>query len=101
MNYEKIDAYEKYCMLFWKEHKDDTECMHYGRSIYVKVINQDEAYVTTKVVVTQLHYIPIMPRLKRLFLCVETVQQIRWHKKGIRDTKDAHIMSQPANAEAW
>jgi hypothetical protein len=26
MNYEKIDACEKNCMLFWKEHKDDTEC---------------------------------------------------------------------------
>jgi hypothetical protein len=25
MNYERIDACEKNCMLFWKEHKDDTE----------------------------------------------------------------------------
>jgi hypothetical protein len=25
MNYEKIDVCEKNCMLFWKEHKDDTE----------------------------------------------------------------------------
>jgi hypothetical protein len=32
MNYEKIDAYEKNCMLFWKEHKDETKCMHCGRS---------------------------------------------------------------------
>jgi hypothetical protein len=30
MDHEKIDAYEKNCMLFWKQHKDDTECMHYG-----------------------------------------------------------------------
>jgi hypothetical protein len=28
-------------MLFCKEHKDHTECMHYGRSRYVKVINED------------------------------------------------------------
>jgi hypothetical protein len=26
MNYKKIDACEKNCMLVWKEHKDDTEC---------------------------------------------------------------------------
>jgi hypothetical protein len=51
MNYEKIDAYKKNCMLFWKEHKDDTECMHCGRSRYVKMINKDGASVTTKVVV--------------------------------------------------
>jgi hypothetical protein len=51
MDYEKIGACEKNCMLFWKEHKDDTECMHCGRSRYVKVINEDGASVTTKVVV--------------------------------------------------
>jgi uncharacterized protein YchJ len=78
MNYEKIDAYKKNCMLFSMEHKDDTECMHYGRSRYVKVINEDGAYVvTTKVVIKQLRYIPIAPRLKQLFLCEEMAQQIR------------------------
>jgi hypothetical protein len=48
MNYEKIDACEKNCKLFWKEDKDDTECMHYGRSRYMKVINKDGASITTK-----------------------------------------------------
>jgi hypothetical protein len=26
-NYDKIDVCDKNCTLFWKEHKDDTECM--------------------------------------------------------------------------
>jgi hypothetical protein len=51
IDYEKIDAYEKNCMLFWKGHKDDTKCMHYGRSRYVNVIIEDGASVTIKVVV--------------------------------------------------
>jgi hypothetical protein len=55
MNYEKIDACEKNCMLFWKEHKDNTECMYCGRSRYVKVISEDGAFVTTKVMVKQLY----------------------------------------------
>jgi hypothetical protein len=88
-------------MWFWKEHKDDTECQHCGRSRYVKVINEDGASVTTKVAVKHLRYIPIMPRLKRLFLYEETVQQMRWHKEGIRDSEDIDIMSHPADAEAW
>jgi hypothetical protein len=88
-------------MLFWKEQKDDTECMHCGRFRYVKVVNEDGAYVTTKVVVKQLCYIPIMPRMKRLFLCEETMQQMRWHKEGICDSKDADIMSPLVDAEAW
>jgi hypothetical protein len=28
MNYDKIDVCEKNCMLFWKEHKNDTKYMH-------------------------------------------------------------------------
>jgi hypothetical protein len=55
-------------MLFSKEHKDDIECMHCGRSRYVKVANEDGASVTTKVAVKQLCYMPITPRLKRLYL---------------------------------
>jgi hypothetical protein len=101
MNYEKIDACEKNCMLFWKEHKDDTECMHCGRFRYIKVINEDGVSVTTKVAVKQLCYIPITPRLKRLFLSEETVKQMRWHKKGKRDSEDSDIMSHPADGEAW
>jgi hypothetical protein len=58
----------------WKEHKDDTECMHCGRARYVKVINKDGASIMTKVVVKQLHYIPITPRLKRLLLSQETAK---------------------------
>jgi hypothetical protein len=38
-------------MNYEKEHKDDTEYMHCGRSRYVNVINQDGASVTTKVAV--------------------------------------------------
>jgi hypothetical protein len=101
MNYDKINACEKNCMLFWKEHKDDIECHYCGRSRYVKVINKDGAYVTTKVAVKQLCYIPITPRLKWLFLCEEMEQQMRWHKEGICDSEDADIMSYHVDAEAW
>jgi hypothetical protein len=54
MKCEKIDAYKKNCILFWKEHKDDIECQRYGRSRYMMVINEDGTSVTTKVVVKQL-----------------------------------------------
>jgi hypothetical protein len=74
MNYEKIDMCKRNCMLFWKEHKDDTEYMHYGRSRYVKVVNEDGVSVTTNVMVKQLHYIPIILRLKLLYLSEETAK---------------------------
>jgi hypothetical protein len=49
MNYEKFHACEKNCMLLWKEHKNDTECMYCGRSRYMKVRNEDGATITTNV----------------------------------------------------
>jgi hypothetical protein len=100
MNYEKIDMCENNCMLFWKEHKDDAECMHYGRSSYVKVRNEDGVSVTTKVATKQLGYIPITPRLKQLFLSEEIVKQMRWHHEGKRESEDPDIMSHPADSEA-
>jgi hypothetical protein len=101
MNYEKIDVCEKNYMLFWKEHKDDIECMHCGRSRYVKVRNEDGVSVITKVVTKQLCYIPIMSRLKWLFLSEETTKQMRWHKEGKRESEDPDIMSHPVDSEAW
>jgi hypothetical protein len=67
----------------------------------VNVINKDGASVRTKVAVKQLRYIPITPRLKWLFPCEETTQQMRWHKEEICDSKDTDIMSHPTDAEAW
>jgi hypothetical protein len=67
----------KNCILFYKEHKNNIECMYCGRSRYTKVISEDAATVTTKVVVKQLRYICITTRLKQLFLSKETVKQMR------------------------
>jgi hypothetical protein len=67
----------------------------------VKVINKYGASVITKVAVKQLCYIPITPRLKRLFLCEEMAQQMRKHKEGICGSKDVDIMSHLANVETW
>jgi hypothetical protein len=100
MNYKKIDVCERNCMLFYKEHKDDTECMHCGRSKYVKVVNEDGASVTTIVVVKQLRYMPITPRLKRLYLSEETAKQMRWHKEGKCDSEVPNIMLHPTDTEA-
>jgi hypothetical protein len=101
MNYEKIDVCERNCMLFWKEHKDDTECMHYGMSRYVKVVNEDGTSITTKVAVKQLRCMPITLRLKWVYLSEETAKQMRWHKEGKHDSKDQDIMSHPTDTEAW
>jgi hypothetical protein len=48
--------------------------MHWYRSKYMRVKNEDGTSVTTKVVVKQLRYITITQRLKWLFLSKETMK---------------------------
>jgi hypothetical protein len=67
----------------------------------VKVVNKDEAYVTTKVPVKQLCHMPVTPRLKRLYLSKEIAKQTRWHKEGKYNNEDLDIMSHPADSEVW
>jgi hypothetical protein len=67
----------------------------------MKVINEDGTSVTTKVMVKQLCDIPIRSRIKQLFLCEETTQQMRWQKEGIHDSEVTNIMSHPSDVESW
>jgi hypothetical protein len=67
----------------------------------VKMVNEDGASVTIKVMVKQLCYMPITLRLKQLYLSKEIAKQMRWHKEEKRDSEDPDIMSHPADIEAW
>ena len=43
----------------------------------------------TKIAVSVLRYMPIVPRLQRLFMVEETARQMTWHKTGKRTELDA------------
>ena len=43
----------------------------------------------TKIAVSVLRYMPIVPRLQRLFMVEETARQMTWHKLGKRTELDA------------
>ena len=40
MEYEKIDVCKDNCMLFYKEHKNETKCLKCGKFRFVEVINE-------------------------------------------------------------
>jgi hypothetical protein len=52
----------------------------------------------TEVAQKQLHYFPITPRLKQLFISKKTVRHMRWHKEGIRENDG--VMGHPSDGEA-
>jgi hypothetical protein len=101
MKYKKIDVCEDNCMLFWKEYEAATHCQKCGNSRYAEVLKEDGATFATKVAVIQLRYMPITPRLKRLFLTPETAKLMLWHKEGDRESQDPDIMMHPSDGDAW
>jgi hypothetical protein len=107
MDYKKIDACENNCMLFWNRGEglvnDEglTHCKVCKKSRYIEVVDEDGCSVTTNVPIKQLRYMPIGPRLKRLFLNPEVAEQMRWHKVRDRSEQDPDIMIHPSDGEAW
>jgi hypothetical protein len=86
-------------MLFWKEHANDKKCLEYGQSRFIEVVTQDGEKVMIEITHKQLHYFPITPHLKRLFISKRTVRHMRWHKEGIRDNDG--VIVHPSDGEAW
>jgi hypothetical protein len=85
MEYEKIDVCKDNCMIFYKEHENETKCLKCGKPRFVEVVNEDGEKVTTKTIHKQLRYMPLMPQMKRLFISKKTARHMRWHKEGVRE----------------
>jgi predicted cobalt transporter CbtA len=52
-----------------------------------------------KIARKQLRYMPLIPRLKCLFISKDTARHMRWHKEGVRENPD--VMAHPADTDAW
>jgi hypothetical protein len=73
--------------------------LKYGKPRYVEVINDDGETVRTEVAYKQLRYMPITPQLKQMFLSERTVINMRWHKDGERENKEAMVHS--SDSDTW
>jgi hypothetical protein len=49
MLFEKIDVCKDNCMIFYKEHNNETKCLKCCKSRFIEVINEDGEKVTTEV----------------------------------------------------
>jgi hypothetical protein len=99
LKYEEIDVCPDNCMLFWKEHAIEKNCLECGQSRFIEIVTQDDEKVMIEVTHKQLRYFPITPRLKRLFISKRTMRHMRWHKQGIQGNDV--VMGHPSDGEAW
>nr|XP_033516354.1 uncharacterized protein LOC117280718 isoform X2 [Nicotiana tomentosiformis] len=90
---EMIDCCEKGCMLFYKDDAALENCKFCNQPHYKKVINSKK-----KVPVKAMHYLPLIPRLKRLYASMSSAPHMRWHYKNRRPPG---IMCHPSDGESW
>ncbi|CAL8140708.1 unnamed protein product [Prunus armeniaca] len=94
LGYEKIHACKNNCMLFYKEHESLDTCPICNESRF-KMTSQNR---TTKIPQKVMRYLPLKPRLQRLYMSTHTATDMRWHKEK---RVDDDVMRHPANGEAW
>ncbi|KAG8373326.1 hypothetical protein BUALT_Bualt11G0012600 [Buddleja alternifolia] len=94
---DKIDACENDCMLYWKDDKVLRECKicHHPR---FKPNKRGGKKRHKDVPMKQLSYLPLIPRLQRLYTSKTTAEHMSWHKDSpCEDGKLYH----PRDGEAW
>jgi len=94
LGYEKIDMCPNFCMLYYLENAEMTECMTYGHSRYKPRTGKGKTLVAYK----KLRYFPITSRLQRLFMSPRTVKHMTWHQS--HNAVDG-VMVHPSDSEAW
>ncbi|XP_075088329.1 uncharacterized protein LOC142170337 [Nicotiana tabacum] len=107
LDYEKIDTCPNDCMLFRNDHKNEEYCHVCGASRYIKYPEVDSDEVDSDLEASKkgyrvpakiLRHFPLIPRLKRLFMCSKTADTLRWHdEERSKDGKLRH----PADGQAW
>jgi hypothetical protein len=94
LGYQKIDMCPNFCMLYYLENAELTECMTYGHSHYKPRTCREKTLVAYK----KLRYFPITPRLQRLLMSPRTVEHMTWHQS--HHAVDG-VMVHPSDGEAW
>ena len=75
------------------------EMLKCGKSRYMELVNEDGEKVVRKVAHKQLRYMPLTPRVKRLFLSRMTAMHMRWNK-DCTERQDG-LMVHPSDGDAW
>ncbi|XP_074342845.1 uncharacterized protein LOC141680549 [Apium graveolens] len=94
MKYEKIDACENDCMLFYKEHSGKTKCDICNEDRYQKQKDPKQQKIPRKI----LRYFPITMILQHLLMAETIAKAMRWHHDRIPVEGE---LSHPADGDEW
>jgi hypothetical protein len=94
LGYQKINMCPNFCILYYLENAEVTECMTCGHSRYKPRTGRRKTLVAYK----KFRYFPITPRLQRLFMSPRTVEHMTWHQSHHAVDE---VMVHPYDGEAW
>nr|GEV60305.1 hypothetical protein [Tanacetum cinerariifolium] len=90
----KIHACPNDCMLYWKEDAKK-KCGICGHARFKK--GRKGRGKHKEVPYKVLRYLPLTPRLQRLFMSSKYAEHMSWHKKG----RPKGVLTHPSDGEAW
>ncbi|KAL0286431.1 UNVERIFIED_CONTAM: hypothetical protein Scaly_2792800 [Sesamum calycinum] len=93
---EKIHTCRNGCMLYWKNDIDMEYCKFCGDPRYKPTRGRNPRRKKSPYAV--LRYLPLTPRLQRLYASPATVEHMTWHASHVTE---ADSMCHPSDAEAW
>ncbi|CAH9118200.1 unnamed protein product [Cuscuta europaea] len=95
----KIDACPNGCMLFWKNDKKLEVCTFCGEKRYTYDAYQDcQSKRQKRTAISVLRYLPLTPRLQRLYASRQTAESMIWHSTH---ESIGNLMGHPSDSEAW
>nr|KYP48870.1 hypothetical protein KK1_029430 [Cajanus cajan] len=93
----KIDCCIDGCMLYYKGDSTLKEYKFCQKPRYKENLNACKK--TSKFVpYKRIHYLPLIPRLQRLYASVRSAEHMRWHYENRREEG---VLCHPSDGEAW
>jgi len=94
MPYERIDVCKNSYMLYWGDDVQSSQCKFCGENRFCPRRSTSHKSVPYK----KMFYMPIAPRLKRLYELDRTSSHMRWHARHSTTTGE---MQHPSDGKAW
>ncbi|PHU05016.1 hypothetical protein BC332_25838 [Capsicum chinense] len=88
----RIDCCENDCMLYFKGDANLEFCKFCQHHRYKR------GSTGKQIAVKAMHYLPLIPRLKRLYASYSSTPHMRWHSENRRPPR---IMCHPSDGDAW
>ena len=93
---KRIDCCVDDCMLYYDNDIVLTECKFCNKPRYcAKTVGTSNRRL---VPVKAMFYLPIIPRLRRIFALIQTASQMSWHYENRRSS---NMLRHPSDGEAW